>query len=233
MQHEFVSATESEFLKSVWDLVIQNERLIRREVRKFLPRDRAGEFDELYSDVVYGRCVDVMRTYREGRGAKPITHLCVNLRWYAYKWVNRRRSTEFRDSLFDHGDKRNHAIATFSEDASIGIEVHSVLATLPEDMANLLEWSIVKEYSVKEIADHLGVKQSQVREDLAHAMDLVRDYQGLMNLLFAVNGASIEIQRDGARIEGTSLEKLIEFLNSQQGSPVRELIHNHLINQNG
>ena len=153
-----------------------NERLLRREVARFLPKDQRHEFEELYSDVVYGRCCNIMRTYDGSMGAKPITHLCVNVRWYAYKWVTARSRAH---ELIDLTDKKNHDIATYTQDHDGKLRVESVLRPLPCEVRRLLEWVHMRGFTPKEIATHLERPLGEVRRDIDFALELAQDYQGL------------------------------------------------------
>ena len=162
----------------MWALVLRNERLLRREVARFLPKDRRHEFEELYSDVVYGRCCSIMLTYDPYHvpPVKPITHLCVNARWYAFKWVHAqaRRAAEYSSI-----NMRDVALRTYTEDHDGRLRVESTLRPLPSEMAKLLEWTHMKGFTPKEIADHTGQSIKEVKEELQFAEELARDYQGL------------------------------------------------------
>lgn len=162
----------------VWNLVIENEALLKREARKMLSRSRhARDFDDMYADVVYGRAHSIMATYRPGLGAAPLTHLCVAVRWYCYKWSQKRTMVTDTDAKFDQdSDPPEHQ--TYREE-HFHLTVEAILDKIPEDMAKLLRWSVIKGYTVKEIADFLEVPQRQVRADLIEALELAQDYAGV------------------------------------------------------
>lgn len=136
----------------------------------------------MYSDVVYGRAHSIMSTYNPTfvPPVLPITHLCVNVRWYAHKWATSPKSHEFRDSLFDSTDRRNETLATH-EDKSVEhrLVVNSLMSRIPEDMAQLLQWSYANGFTPKEIAEHLKMPVKTVRERIEIAMMLARDYAGV------------------------------------------------------
>lgn len=119
-----------------------------------------------------------MRTYDPFREppVAPITHLCANARWYAFKWVTARGRWH---ELLDLTDRKNHSVATYTQNHDSKLGVASVMKHLPEQVALILEWVHIKEYTPKEIADHLGRPLREVREEISFALELARDYQGL------------------------------------------------------
>lgn len=165
----------------VWGLVTANEALLRREVRRSLPAARAHEFDDLYSDVVYSRAHAIMKTYNPDNipYAAPITHLCANVRWYAFKWVN---YPKYKESLFD-STARDSRDEWSVDNGYTGVEssltVDSILQRIPEDMADLLRWSLVRGNTPVEISAHLGIPVRDVKRLLQEAIELARDYAGV------------------------------------------------------
>lgn len=153
----------------VWDLVLNNERLLRRECLRYLPRNRKDEADEMYSDVVIARAHSIMATFIDG-GVKPITHLCANVRWYAYKWSHGRCYKYVPPpvdvTLHDSGYVNNHESVA---------EVKLILSSLPEEAADLLRWHVMMGLTFDEIARHVGETKAQVKTRFREAVQMAKE----------------------------------------------------------
>lgn len=169
--------------QEVWDLVAQNERLLRRESRRYLPASRYGELDELYSDVVIMRAHSIMATYRPEFGVLPITHLCANVRWYAYKWVHRRCYKYVPPPVDTSRGKHDEG---YDSDHEIKARVSLILDSLPEDAANILKWHIIQECTFGEIAAHFDppITRAQVKSMYRDALELARQ----LNMFSTITG---------------------------------------------
>jgi DNA-directed RNA polymerase specialized sigma24 family protein len=183
----------------VWELVIANQRLLRREIRKFLPRERQGELDEMYSDVVLARAQRIMELYKPdhqaagtSKTARPLTYLIANCRWYAYKWVHgrngswqepspvkRARSLSPIPETSGIGDSDREALRAFEpsylQNYDTPLRVQSILGQLPVEAADLLRWHVMSGFTFKEIGDHLGIGARRVSIDFTRAFALARE----------------------------------------------------------
>ena len=159
--------------QEVWELVLRYEGTLRQEIRRFLPRHRRDEIDEMYSDVVVARCHQIMARYDPVRfPVKPITHLVANCRWYAYKWASGRHYKGGR-----HGPSvslQEQHVGSYVGPHEVQARVGMILESLPEDAARLLEWSLMKGYTVGEIAEHLGCTTREARAACDEALALAR-----------------------------------------------------------
>jgi DNA-directed RNA polymerase specialized sigma24 family protein len=164
--------------EEVWRLVLDYEPVLRREIRRFLPFHRRDELDEMYSDVVVARAHAIMARYAPERfPVKPITHLIANCKWYAYKWASGKHYKGGR-----HGPAaslQESQVGSYEGDHEVTTRVGLILAALPEEAARLLEWSVMKGYTVGEIAEHLGVTTRETRLACDEALALARREMGV------------------------------------------------------
>lgn len=146
--------------EEVWQLVLDNQRLLRREVRRYAPRD----VEECYSEVVLGRAVSIMKTYEPRVGVLPITHLCACVRWYAYKYARRKQhKQEVPDSAVVYDDDPNF-----------------LLDGLDEEDQNLLRWRFIEDYSIAELAEHYKISKREVNSRLDAALERAKVRHGQM-----------------------------------------------------
>lgn len=169
--------------QDVWRLVLQNEGLLRRETRAHMaPHRRRAEFEDMYADVVLLRAHRIMRLFDPSRGVKPITYLVKNCKWYAMEWClgrkyKKRVPTESMDTRYgDGGADQSHPPCRESAAQQLSQETSSLLARLPEELAEVLAWCCLKGYTPLEVSDHLGVPTRTVREMLGAARFLARFY---------------------------------------------------------
>jgi|SRR6185437_2347086 len=160
----------------VWQLIAQNERLLKREIRRRLPAERRDELDEMYSDVVISRAHAIMETYDPSRNVLPITHLCANIRWYAHKWVHRRcyKYVPPPVDLTEHDSGDDGATVKTAETIA---EVSLVLDSLPKEAANILRWHLLQNCTLREIADHYDppLTIGQMKTRYQEALELARE----------------------------------------------------------
>jgi DNA-directed RNA polymerase specialized sigma24 family protein len=159
----------------VWSLVMDNEALLRREVRRYVPGHRRRDrdyFDDLYSTVVLTRAHAIMRTYRSEAGVLPITHLCANVRWYAYERVLGRKYKRVPEPV-DMTDGQ-HDSATTDCAMHTNAQVKELLTQLPQAAADLLEWHLVKGYTFDEIAVYMNITRAQAKTQYQEALELAR-----------------------------------------------------------
>lgn len=153
----------------VWRLVHENEAALRGSCMKMLPKNMRHELEELYSDVVLSRAVSIMRTYDHTKGASPISHLVIAVKWYAFKWVVKKT-------------KKAHAGETLLDSMSVDespnrdrtIEAYDLLDRLPRPQADLLRWRFVQGCDAEEIAEHLGITVREAKLRLSKAMRSIR-----------------------------------------------------------
>lgn len=160
--------------EEVWALVVKNERVLKRELRRFLPRSRWDELDEMYSECVLLRAHAIMRTFDPSRGVQPVTHLAANSRWYAFKWASGKHYKKRPEPT----DIDNVPHASYVGTHEESTEVRSILSKLPDDAAQILEWCVLKGYTFREVAAHLEVSVDAVREQYHEAITLAR-YNGV------------------------------------------------------
>lgn len=165
--------------EEVWAMLLEHERLLRRTVRAALPRHRRDELDEAYSDVVLNRAHDIMATFDVARGVLPITHLCANVRWYAAKWVHR-RCYKYIPPPVDLSLHERHDSGDSVRSADVLAEVDLILGALPEDARLLLEWYVMKGFTLGEIAKHFDppMTKAQVKTRYREALELARELVG-------------------------------------------------------
>ena len=168
--------------EEVWALVLNNEKLLKREIGRYVPRRLNGkenpDFDVAYSDVVIARAHDIMATFKPELGNLPITHLCANARWYAYKWVHRRCYKAVPEPA-------SEMLSTMDPAASNG-ELHEIqlhVAQILEEIrqvdataAKILEWHLLKGYTLDEIADHFDppISRKECRQLYEEAVALAQ-----------------------------------------------------------
>lgn len=154
--------------EEVWQLLTDNEALVAREVRRFLPKHRRHEWADLWSEVVLDRLHSVMATFNENAGVKPITHLCCNLRWYAYKWAKRKR---------DSGGSLNENIASSVDNAATSA-VYLLLNELRPEDAEILRYRYVEEFTLEELAEFYNRSISWTRRRCEEALANAQQMQG-------------------------------------------------------
>lgn len=165
----------------VWELVVSNRPILRREIRRFLPRERADELDEMYSDVVLARAQRIMELYCPDKGAKPLTYLIANCRWYAYKWVHGRNGSWEEPNPIKAAKSLQQTVAAtgvepdYAVDYDTRLRVQSILEQLPQDAANLLRWHLMSGFTFQEIGEHLQMKAKKVALMYARAFALARE----------------------------------------------------------
>lgn len=157
----------------VWALVASKEVALRRICRRY--SNSAEEADEVYSDVVVDRALAILATYDPAKGASPEGHLLRNVKWYAYKW--RQRRGRLREQALTAGDSPAHDVDYSQLDARV--DVSGALRSLPggEDgvHACVLRWLIMEEFTESEVAAHLGITTLQVRGLRDEALRLARE----------------------------------------------------------
>ncbi len=165
--------------EEIWSLVLANERLLKRTCAAALPKHRRNELEDIYSDVVLARVHDIMATFDVTRGVLPITHLCANVRWYAAKWVHR-RCYRYIPPPVDLALHERHDSGESVRSADVLAEVSLLLDSLPEEARNLLEWYVMKGFTLGEIANHYDppMTKAQVKTRYREAMELARDTIG-------------------------------------------------------
>lgn len=186
----------------VWSLVLDNESLLRREVRRYVPAHRRRDrdyFDDLYSTVVLTRAHAIMRTYRSEAGVLPITHLCANVRWYAYERVLGRKYKKVPEPV--DMSSGGHDSSVSDDVMHNGAQVKEFLAQLPEDAASLLEWHLVKGYTFEEIAVYMDLTRAQAKTRYQEALELARGtgvYRRMTRWLEALLDDESKGDEDGA-----------------------------------
>lgn len=129
----------------------------------------------MYSDVVISRANAIMKTYDSTRGVLPITHLCANIRWYAYKWVHR-RCYKYVPPPVDMVDHDKGDDGSSIKTAEVNAEVDLLLGTLPEEAASLLKWHLLQGCTFQEIGEHFEppLTKAQVKTRYQEALQLAR-----------------------------------------------------------
>jgi len=163
----------------VWALVLEHERLLKRTVRAALPSHRRHELEEAYSDVVLARAHAIMGTFLAERNVLPITHLCANVRWYAAKWVHR-RCYKYIPPPVDVTLHEKHDGGDAVQSADVLAEVSLLLEALPEEARQLLEWYVMKGFTLGEIAKHFDppMTKAQVKTRYREALELAKELCG-------------------------------------------------------
>ncbi len=176
--HMMRPPTEAE----VWDMVAGSERLLRKKITRVVPVSRLGELDEIYSDVVIGKCQEIMTKWRVGRKGAWLTYLVKMCCWKAYKKVHGRNGhwqiiKKHGEAALGEADLRVQCQReAYGEDGSHpGVDL--LLADLPGGVARLVRWRLVDGYDYDEIAGALGCSRDaasgKVREAIAIARKLL------------------------------------------------------------
>ena len=158
--------------EEVWKLVLDNEGLLRRETRKFLPKSRLREFEDMYSDVVLARAHSIMRNYDRTKGARPATYLVKVCAWYAFEWVADRKYKRRPEKGAEQLDTARHLEDPVDETTKIWVS--HILERLPTEYADVLRWLYIRGNTPREIAQHLGLPTRQVREMITAGLFLAR-----------------------------------------------------------
>jgi hypothetical protein len=156
----------------------------------YLPRHRARELEDAYSDVVLLRCQSIMARYsptyvspKTGSTVLPITFLCKNVRWYAFEWVLDRKykkkvptvSLDVVASKTSSGDELEPGTVrrelSFTLDHSGTLQVDMILEKMSLEEQQLIRWSLLRGNDDAEIADHLGLRRSDVRKRREQALE--------------------------------------------------------------
>jgi DNA-directed RNA polymerase specialized sigma24 family protein len=171
--------------EEVWQMLVDHEKLLRREVARGLPRSMRGRVEDAYSECVTDRAHAIMRTYDPGRGVKPITHLCAAVRWYVLKWKNpsyaatkrlvseAKRFSEVEDAGAALAERLGDGGASEAS-AEVKAELESALAPLSGGDRRLLEWALAEGFTSAEIGEHLKMTPRKVRRAVADALSAAR-----------------------------------------------------------
>lgn len=168
----------------VWDMIAGCEWLLRREVRRRVPRSRQSEFDEFYSDCVTARALSIMATFDPKHPSRAcwLTHLIANVKWYAYKrahgrnghWREIRRDVSGLDVGLEcqNGSTFTPAVLSRQEETTYAALLLAMLS--PEDAA-LVRWRAMDGYDYDEIAGALRCSRASARERVARAVARLRE----------------------------------------------------------
>jgi DNA-directed RNA polymerase specialized sigma24 family protein len=170
--------------EEVWQMLVDHEKLLRREVARGLPSSMRSRVDDAYSECVTDRAHAIMSTYDPDRGSKPITHLCACVRWYVFKWKSpsyaaaKRRVSEAK--ALSEIDPAGALAETLGDggaseaESEVRADLSSALAPLPEADRRLLEWALADGFTSVEIGEHLGTCPRRVRKAVADALGRAR-----------------------------------------------------------
>lgn len=203
--------------QEVWDLVAQNERLLKREIRRYLPkgRDREERLEEVYSECVLARAHAIMATYNGS--VLPITHLVASVRWYAYKLLGPKKYWHYKPVPDSASPEKLRALDRGARCAS---EAQAEAATMLEamrssgfgDEADVLRWVLMSGLTHAEIASHLGITRAAARQRYEQALRLARS-------LFDTDEEPEDEQRRAPAGEGSIRQHAVEA-GAPRGAPV-------------
>lgn len=149
----------------VWAMVIERERSLRRLCSRYAEGE---ELDDLYCEVVLGKCLQIMRTYDPEKGAAPYSHLYQCVRWYCFKWSEKRtkRRRDTRPLLgYDAG-------VDVDEDSRLDASI--IMEALPRRHADVLRWVLMQGCTFVEVARHLGTTAGKVSALYDQALEMAR-----------------------------------------------------------
>ena len=147
--------------------LVENEKRIRAMLLRAAHGDK-NFADEMYSDVVLERLPRIIELWD---GDRPLENYALNnLRWYAFKWMNRRRAhNELADShsyADKEADDSDSALSTLDELDQYLIKAYYIHEMPMREIAAALKWPrYVVSYAIK-----------QAREKLAEAYEENRDW---------------------------------------------------------
>jgi len=131
------------------------------------------EFEELYSDCVYGRAMAIMGHYDPAKGGSPEGHLMRCCVWYAYKWIRGTAYKAVPTPMDLH--KAPELAGSIESHHELEAQVSSLLDELDQEERNLVEWILMSGFTYEEISAHLGVSTKRVRKQFKAAMECLKD----------------------------------------------------------
>jgi RNA polymerase sigma factor (sigma-70 family) len=131
------------------------------------------EFEELYSDCVYGRAMAIMGHYDPEKGGSPEGHLMRCCTWYAYKWIRGTAYKAIPTPMDLH--KAPELAGSFEGQHELEAQVSSLLDELDQEERNLVEWILMSGFTYEEISAHLGVSTKRVRKAYKQALECLKD----------------------------------------------------------
>lgn len=137
----------------VWALVERYRRSLMRICARYA--NDPIEADEIFSDIVVARALSIMRTYDPLKGNTPHGHLHVNVKWYAYKWREKRNRRQPVESL--------NPRAAYVVDKDAELDAGTILARLDPVDADILRWIAMDGFTWREVSDHTGLSVPDVK----------------------------------------------------------------------
>jgi len=139
-----------------WEFVVQHEAELRRMCRRAV-KQRLDLEEDLYSAVVIDRAESIYNTYDPDHpsGAPLKTHMFINMRLYAHKWMatqGRPRAARFDVQLSDGHDVRTEENADLAEREWVEVLL-SRLDVYHQRIVRLYHWEGL---TFQEIAHRLG-----------------------------------------------------------------------------
>lgn len=166
-----------------WEFILEHEVQLRRLcARQALGRQDL--VDDMYCDVVVGRCKAVYMCYNPSHesGASLKHFMLLNLRLYMSKWIatkGRARAARFDVQLpkdFDVGDNGHESCADFDAKEL----VKKIMGELSYEQRALVRLYYWEGYTFKDIAEHMGFLtegawKARHRVILERAMQVAKD----------------------------------------------------------
>jgi DNA-directed RNA polymerase specialized sigma24 family protein len=156
--------------QEVWDLVLKMEHKLKRAIKRWLPRRRWDELDEMYSACVLARAHQVMSHYDPAKGASPEGHLLRSCVWHAYRWA---RGTAFK-AVPEPMDPGKMPEGSHTGEHEACAQVSTLLCELYEDERRLVEWILLEGFTYEEVAAHTGDSKKRVRRAYQAALEVLR-----------------------------------------------------------
>lgn len=153
-----------------WEFLLENEKGLRLLCRQMC-RGRIDLCDDLYSEII-DRVHDVYKNY-DGTSASLKTHMYKNLRWYLWKWMNRRGrkyAEREQESLPEEYDVAGAASLNL-DDAD---EVNVILSRLSDYDRLLLMMYHMQGLTFQEIGTVIGATKGTVRNHYLKALERAR-----------------------------------------------------------
>lgn len=157
---------------SQWDFLIEYEKPLRRLARRMCRR-RYDLVEELYSHAIVDRIGRVLETFDPKRNVPVEMYAFKTLKWYCWKWMNRRMRLEVAPRV---PFPPNLAVKAYDQDDID--EVQTYLGRLCPYDASLIQLHDLCGLTFEEMADILETTKGTARNHYNRAFDRLQGVAG-------------------------------------------------------